>query len=438
VVQPITGDVGVALFITFVLLACSALVSGSEVAYFSLSPRNIKELQGSSGSQSKKVLALLERPHSLLATILIANNLFNLAIIILSAFIIGELIPLDPDSSRTANILHLLLNVGLVTFVIVVFGDIMPKIYAQSANVSFARMMSGPLMVLRQVFKPLSRLLVSSTRIIERRLGGNNGTSVSLEQLDQAIDISTKEGASKEEIRILKGIVKFGGIGVTQVMTSRLDIVAVDEGSDFDELRRIVRESGYSRLPVYKGIIDRITGILYTKDLLPFLDENARFKWQALIRTPYFVPETKRIENLLREFQTKGTHMAIVIDEYGGTTGIITLEDIMEEIIGEIKDEFDPALEINFQRIDERTYVFEGKTLINDFCKVTGLKADTFDDVIGESDSLAGLLLELTKRIPRVHEKINYQNFTFEVMTASKKQVQSIKVHIGENEEAVA
>ena len=436
-VQPVTGEAGIALLVVVVLLVGSALVSGSEVAFFSLSPKNVKDLRGQKSTVSTKVLTLLERPRLLLATILIANNLFNLAIIILSYFVIGQIFP-AADDSASQQLLHLLLNVGLVTFVIVVFGEIMPKIYAQSANVSFAKRMAGPILLLRKLFRPLSRLLVSSSRLIERRLARHNGSHLSLEDIHQAIDLTAKGTTSREEVNILKGIVKFGGITVTQVMTPRMDIVGLDDQTDFDRLRTKVREAGYSRFPVYKESIDTIGGILYSKDLLQFLDENVKFRWQSLIRPAFFVPETKRIDALLREFQTKGTHMAIVIDEYGGTSGIITLEDIMEEIIGEIKDEFDPASEINFQKIDERTYIFEGKTLINDLCKVLDLKPETFDEVIGDSDSLAGLLLELTKRIPRVNEKVSYRNFTFQVMAASKKRIQSVKIHVGENAEAVA
>lgn len=415
------------------MLLVSALISGAEVAFFSLSPRDLKELQAENGHRARNVLALLERPRYLLATLIIGNNLLNLGIIILSTVILSTFLPADLDYWQ-----KVLIEVGLVTFVIVVFGEIIPKIYAQQVNVAYAKTVSGFVLLLRVLFKPLSRLLVNSTRFIERRLGNKPSSKVSVEELHQAIDITAQEDTTREEVNILKGIVKFGGIGVTQIMTSRLHIIAVDETIDFTELKRMVNEHGYSRLPVFRENIDSVTGILYLKDLLTHMNESAQFKWQSLIRPAFFVPEAKKIEDLLREFQTRGIHMAIVVDEYGGTSGIATLEDVMEEIIGEIKDEFDPASEINFQKLNDRTYVFEGKTLIGDFCKVLGLKPDTFDDVIGDSDSLAGLLLELTKRIPRVRERVSYQHFTFEVMTASKKHVQSIKVHIGENEEAVA
>lgn len=428
-----TGEVWLALFILVVLLLCSAVISGAEVAFFSLSPKHLKELQAQRGIRARNALTLLERPRYLLATLLISSNLLNLGIIILSAFIVSSLLPED-----MALWARLLINVGAVTFIIVLFAEIMPKIYAQQVNVNYAKAVAGLILFLRSLFKPLSRLLVNSTRIIERRLGNKPSAKVSTDELHQAIDITARTGTSREEVSILKGIVKFGGIGVTQIMTPRMDIVAADEQTDYETLKKIVREHGYSRLPVFRETIDAITGILYVKDLLRHMEEDAQFKWQTLIRPAFFVPEAKKIEDLLREFQERGTHMAIVVDEYGGTSGIATLEDVMEEIIGEIKDEFDPASEINFQKVDERTYVFEGKTLINDFCKVLGIAPDTFDEVIGDSDSLAGLLLELTKRIPRVRERVNYRHFTFEVMTASKKQVQSIKVYVGESEEAVA
>jgi gliding motility-associated protein GldE len=430
---PLTGEVGFAVFVVAVMLLVSALISGAEVAFFSLSPRDLKELQAEDGIRSRNVLSLLERPRYLLATLIIGNNLLNLGIIILSTVVLSAVLPADIVYWQ-----KVLIEVGLVTFVIVVFGEIIPKIYAQHVNLAYAKATSGFVLLLRTVFKPLSRLLVNSTRFIERRLGNKPSAKVSVEELHQAIDITAQEDTTREEVNILKGIIKFGGIGVTQIMTPRMDIIAVDETIDFTELKRMVHEHGYSRLPVYRENIDSVTGILYLKDLLKHMNEGAHFKWQSLIRPAFFVPEAKKIEDLLREFQTRGIHMSIVVDEYGGTSGIATLEDVMEEIIGEIKDEFDPASEINFQKLNDRTYVFEGKTLINDFCKVLSLKPDTFDDVIGDSDSLAGLLLELTKRIPRVREKVSYLHFTFEVMTASKKQVQSIKVHIGENEEAVA
>ena len=426
--QPFTGDAAIAIFAMIGFLFCSALVSGAEVAFFSLSQKNINELQESDDTIAHRVLNLLERPRLLLATILIANNLFNISIIIISYYIINMLF------TFSNMVLEFFVNAVLVTFIIVLFGEVIPKVYANYNNISFAKKISGPIMFLRKIFHPLGMVLVSSTRFIEKKMQSNGG-NITLDEIDRAIDITVDESTTKEEISILKGIVKFGNINVKQVMCSRMDIVGIDVESNFSEVLEIVIDSGYSRIPVFNENIDNIEGILYTKDLLSYMEEKEDFRWQELLRTPFFVPEYKKIEDLLAEFRSKQTHMAVVVDEYGGTAGLVTLEDIMEEIIGEIKDEFDDAEEIKYQKIDSNNYIFEGKTLINDFSRIIGVKPDVFDPVKGEADTIAGLILEYVKRIPDHNEEISYQNFRFRILSVTKKRIQRVKVTIIEDED---
>jgi len=427
--QPLTLEIYIALAITILLIFASAIVSGAEVAFFSLGKQNIKELKGSKQSRDQLLLSLLNMPRTLLATILIANNLFNIGIVVTTYFIISSIFIFDDPWAQFA------VEVVFVTFLLVVFGEVVPKILANYRKLEFAHFSAPVLGVLRKIFNPLSRVLVRSTQLIEKRLAKKQGTHfVTREEIDHAIELARDESTTEEEIDILKGIVKFGDITVKQIMRSRVDLVAIDRESSFDEVLRIVRESGYSRFPVYENDLDHIIGFLYAKDLLGYLNKDASFDWVPLLRPSFFVPESKKIEELLREFQRKRIHMAVVVDEYGGTSGIVTLEDIMEEIIGEIEDEYDVEEAGFFEKIDENTFIFEGKTLINDFCRIMGIDSHLFDEIKGDSDSLAGLLLELFQRMPEEGESVRYNKYRFEVLDVSERRIEKVKITVIDDE----
>ena len=430
------------------LLACSALISGSEVAFFSLTANDFERLEQENGKKSKHILALKDKPRKLLATILISNNFINIAIVILSEFVLMSLIPLDafnniatgwlslwgtpsPESVEYwAGVIGFFITVVGVTFLLVLFGEVAPKAYAKVNNLKLARRMAGPLTFLQGFFTPISAALVTTTKVIEKRLARTTHTSplASREDIDEAIELTvSQEQDAGQEVDILKSIVKFGDVTVKQIMRSRVDVVAVDFRIDYYELLAVIRESGYSRIPVYDNDFDNVTGILYVKDLLGHLNEARGFEWQSLIRTDvYYVPEAKKIQDLLKEFQQQHLHMAVVVDEYGGSSGIVTLEDIMEEVIGEIRDEFDDEVEVVFKKIDDYNYLFEGKTLLNDVCRIVGIDTSTFNDVKGEADSLAGLILEITGVMPKADEEIPYENFTFKIVSVSKRRIEQI------------
>lgn len=425
--NPLTEEIIIALLCMLLLLLGSAMVSGSEVAFFSLGKSKLTDLNDND-RKVQRLLNLLERPRLLLATILIANNLFNIGIIILSAFVLNLWLGFGEPDSEISPLLEFAIGVLLVTFLLVLFGEVIPKVYANYHNVNFALSMAGPLLFMRNVFRPLAMVLVNSTKVLEKRLSRHQKMQVTREEVDHAIELATDEQTSPEEKEILKGIVKFGDITVKQIMHPRMDIVAIDHEQPFSEVFSIVLESGFSRIPVYKDNLDQIQGILYAKDLLKYLDQPDTFAWQSLVRKVFYVPETKKIEHLLKEFQLKHIHLAIAVDEYGGTSGIVTLEDIMEEIIGEIKDEYDIQEELEYEKISDKEYLFEGKTLINDLCKVMNIKTDYFDDVKGDADSLAGMLLELFQKMPEQNEQADYNNFTFEVLSVTRKRIQQVKV----------
>lgn len=431
--NPLTEEIIIALLAMVLLLLGSAMVSGSEVAFFSLGQSRLNELNGQD-KKVKRLLYLLERPRLLLATILIANNLFNIAIIILSAFVLNLWLGFGGPESEVSPVLEFAIGVLLVTFLLVLFGEVIPKVYANYHNVNFALSMSGPLLFMRNIFQPLAMVLVNSTRVLEKRLSQHQNMQVTREEVDHAIELATDANTTPEEKEILKGIVKFGDITVKQIMHPRMDIVAIEVEEPFSEVFKIVLESGFSRIPVYQDNLDQIDGILYAKDLLKYLDEPDTFEWQKLIRRVFYVPETKKIEHLLKEFQHKHIHLAIAVDEYGGTSGIVTLEDIMEEIIGEIKDEYDIQEELEYEKINDGEYIFEGKTLINDLCKVMNIKSDYFDEVKGDADSLAGMLLELFQKMPEQGETADYNNFSFEVLSVTKKRIQQVKVMLQNGE----
>ncbi|MCB9298630.1 MAG: gliding motility-associated protein GldE [Lewinellaceae bacterium] len=430
------------------LLACSALISGSEVAFFSLTPNDFERLEQENGKNSQRILALKDKPRRLLATILISNNFINIAIVILSEFVLMRIIPPDtfeqwaahitnlwgqPEPSRVAYwswLISFLITIVGVTFLLVLFGEVAPKVYAKINNLRLAKVMARPITFLLNLLGPLNNALVNTTRIIERRLATTapGGSLASREDIDEAIELTvSQEKDAAQDVDILKSIVKFGEVTVKQIMSSRVDVVAVDFRIDYHELLKVVQESGYSRIPVYENDFDNVTGILYVKDLLGHLNEGNDFEWQQLIHTDvYYVPEAKKINDLLKEFQKEHLHLAIVVDEYGGSSGIVTLEDIMEEIIGEIKDEFDDELEVVFKKIDDYNYLFEGKTLLNDVCRIVGIDTNTFDEAKGEADSMAGLILELTGVIPKPDTEIPYNQFRFKIVSVSRRRIEQI------------
>lgn len=413
--------------IVVVLFGLSALVSGSEVAYFSLSSDQIKESKDSDSSQIRKIAQLLSNPKRLLATILILNNFVNIAIVMICTYFTWQV-----TGSKNTNGAILISLTAMVTIAIVFIGEIVPKIYANQNNFAFARHTSGLLLVSYNFFKPLSWLLMSISNIIEKRIE-KKGYNVSVDELHHALELTTEGETTEEEKGILKGIVNFGTLSVKQIMKSRLDITAVDLSSNFHDLMELVKNTGYSRLPVYNETMDKIEGILYIKDLLPYLAEDESFEWQALLRPGFFVPETKKIDTLFNDFQEKRVHIAIVVDEYGGTSGMITLEDVIEEIVGEINDEFDEDTDIPYNKLDNNTFIFEGKTSLMDFCKVTGIDHSVLDEAKGESESVGGLLLEINSKLPKSGEKIYFQNFVFTVVAVSDKRIKRVRVFINDN-----
>ena len=425
-----TLGIAAGLLFMILLLAISAAISGSEIAFFSLGPAHLSDLKNdNSNKRSQMVLMLLERPKKLLATILIANNFANVSIILLSSYIINSLF----DFSHSP-IMGFLFQVVIITSAILLFGEIMPKIYATQYSMKTANIMAMPMNFLVKFFSPLSMVLVKSTNMIDKRIN-RKGHEITIDDLSEALDITTSNtNTPEEDKKILKGIVKFGDIEVTEIMRSRIDVTALDEKTPFDVLLETIVEAGYSRIPIYHESFDNVTGILYIKDILPHIDKPADFNWQQLQRNVFFVPENKRISDLLHEFQARQIHMAIVVDEYGGTSGMVTMEDILEEIVGEINDEFDiEADNLPFLKIDDNNYIFEGKTLLNDFCKALGIQDRIFSDAKGESDTLAGLMLELAGRIPVKNESIQFENFTFQAETVDKRRIKRVKVTFDHN-----
>lgn len=411
----------ISLALVVLLLFASAMVSGSEVAFFSLNPSDINQLEESKSRHDKSVIRLLSIPDRLLATILIANNFINVAIVILSSFISKSLF----DFTEYPDWVNFLVQIVIITALIILFGEIIPKIYANRSALKFSGIMAGPLVFLDKLLWPLSFLLISSTSVVNRRLSNKN--AISVDDLSDALDLAT-DTESEEEL-ILKRIVKFGNIDVTEIMKARIDVIAIDIDNKLSDIMPVIIEHGYSRIPVYHESLDNIKGILYIKDILPHLQKSDRFNWQSLIRPPYYVPETKKIDDLLKEFQANKIHMAIVIDEYGGTQGIVTLEDILEEIIGEIVDE-DDEVEDHYRKIDHENYIFEAKIQLNDFYKVIEVDEDVFEDIRGDADTLAGVILELKGEIPKLNDKVTYKYFTFRIESVDKRRIKKIHVKI--------
>jgi len=418
---PVTTGVIIAIAGIIALLCVSAMMSGSEVALFSLNPSQKNLIREKNTGRSKEVIRLLSHPERLLATILITNNFVNIAIVIICTYIFNDIMHISD-----APWLEFLIQVVVVTFIILFFGEILPKLYANLSPVKVALLLAFPLELCTKIFYPLSSFLILSTSIVRKRLV-KKGENLSMEQLSDALELAGDD--ITEDKTILEGIIKFGNIEVRGIMKSRIDVTAVDIQSRFSDLIRNVIDSGYSRIPVYAENFDNIKGILYIKDLLPHLNKGDSFKWQSLIRPSYYVPENKKIDDLLREFQTKKIHMAIVVDEYGGTSGIITLEDILEEIVGEISDEADED-DIIYKKIDNKTFIFDGKILLNDFYKITDIPDNLLDPVKGDADTLAGLILEIKGEFPKAGDKIKYDRLHFSIESVDKRRIRQIKLEI--------
>ncbi len=416
----------VLIMLLICLLFLSFVLAGAEVAFFSLTHKDINILRSKQQPPYQRIVDMLEEPKVLLGSLLIANSFINISIIIISNLLIDQMFNFEQFNAAWVEFL---IKVIAVTFILVLFGEVMPKVLATQNNIRFAKDFGGIVQFLTYLTSGISKRLVKYSDIIERKLSTRTNGAYSLEELDHAIDITTENTASENEKNILKGIVKFGNITVKQVMKTRVDVHGIDDETSFAKLMESVRELHYSRIPVFKEELDNVVGMIHTKDLLPFLDEADDFNWHSLIRPPYFVHEQKLIEDLLNDFQLKRIHFAVVVDEFGGTSGIVTLEDILEEIIGDIKDEFDEE-ELGYKKIDDLNYIFEGKTMINDVCKIMGLGADTFESLKGESDSLAGLILEIAGEIPLAATVIGSGDFEFTVLEVAKNRINKIKVTI--------
>ncbi len=419
--HPLTLGVIISVIIVLLLLLTSALISGSEVAYFSLSPSEKGKLKKKNKTHHR-VLENLEKPETLLATILVTNNFVNVGIIILTAYISDNLI-----TFVNAPILEFIFQVVVITFFLLLFGEIFPKVYASHFALAFAKMMALPLLTLSKIFKPINSLLILSTGFVNRRMHKHR-KNISIDDISQALELTSDHELSDEK-DILEGIVKFGNKSVSEIMKPRVDVVAIEIKTEFDEVIHMINDSGYSRIPVYIDSFDNVSGILYIKDLLAHSHKTKAFKWQTLIRPPFYVPDTKKISSLLEEFQKNKIHLAIVVDEYGGTSGIVTLEDILEEIVGEISDEFDEE-EHFFTKIDENTFLFDAKVLLGDFYRITNCNDTIFDEVKGDADTLAGLILELRGEIPKQNETIQCKQFIFTIKQVDNRRIKEIKVSI--------
>ena len=423
--QPIDYHLILSLLALVFLLFLSALISGSETSFFSLNNVQLKDIDLMDTPKSNMLVKLISKPKHLLATILIANNFVNVAIVILSSYITAMIF-----NFSEFPVLGFFIEVILVTFILLLLGEITPKIYASQYNVRFALMVTKPLFYIHKLLFPLSRILAFSTAIVDKRIV-KKGHDISKSELDEAIELTAGEDSSKEEKEMLKGIVKFADMETSEIMKARVDISAISSVVSFKEVMQTVIKSGFSRIPVYTDSLDNIKGILYIKDLLPYFDKPSTFEWNHLKRQVFFVPENKKVNELLQEFREKKIHLAIVVDEYGGTSGLITLEDILEEIVGEINDEFDDLnANVDFEKIDEATYIFAAKTSIIDFSKVIDVDEDIFDDIEGDYDSLAGLFLEIFRDIPKKGSNVSYLNYKFEVIELDYKRIKKIKVNI--------
>ncbi|MHA7863177.1 gliding motility-associated protein GldE [Flagellimonas marinaquae] len=415
-----SGVFTIKIVVLVLLLACSALISAAEVALFGLSQTDVNEMQESNSSRSKIIVDLLAKPKKLLATILITNNAINIGIVLLFSSI-GNTIFAEIDGT-----LRFLLEVVVATFLILMFGEILPKIYANRNRVQFSQLIAVPLKVLNYIFTPLSSPMRSVTLYMEDKLGKKK-SNLSINHLSQALELASEGDTTKEEQKILEGIVTFGNTDTKQVMCPRIDIFALNEKMKFPEVLEEIKENGYSRIPVFSENMDNVLGVLYVKDLLPYI-ERKNFNWMSLIREPYFVPENKKLDDLLLEFQDKKNHLAVVVDEYGGTSGIVTLEDIIEEIVGDISDEFDDE-DLVFSKLDDYNYVFDGKTALKDFYRVAKIEEENeFESQKGESETIAGFVLEISGSFPKIGEQVSFKDYLFVVESMDKKRLKRIKV----------
>ena len=425
--QGISLEMAICLVILCILLLCSALASASETAFFSLLPNDINEMENSDKRADKLVLELRSKPKQILATILITNNLINVTITIFSAYINSKIFDFG-DS----YLWEFIFNVVIITSLLLIFGEMIPKITAAKRARTLSRNLAPTIKVLVFVFKPLSSLLVKSTSLIDKRMAKKAPDQLSITDLTTAVDITTTEETPIEERTMLQGIATFGEKEVSDIMQPRVQLFGVKTSTEIDQLIDLIIEHGFSRIPVYEDTLDEIKGILYVKDLLPHIDDK-NFKWQDLLRPAFFVPENKKIDDLFRDFRAKKIHIAIVVDEYGGTSGLVTMEDVLEEIVGDIKDEFDAVAENqNYKKIDEKTYVFQAQTSLVDFCKVFDINEFYFEDIKGESDTLAGLILEMEGRIPQAGFSTSYKEFVFQIEKADKRRIIEIKVTYNE------
>lgn len=425
----ISSEIAISIFVVICLLMVSALVSGSEAAFFSLGPNEKEKLKTDDSKKGKTAFSLLKKPQELLATILITNNFANVGIVILSSSILNQAFPDDRDST-----FHLILEVFVITLVLLLLGEVIPKIYATKNALPFAKFMANPLYILSSA-PPISWLksfLVNGSNIIHKR-AKKKGVKISTDELEQALALTKEENTSDEEHRILEGIVKFGNTEVRQIMRPRMDIVAIEKEWDYKKVMDVILESGYSRIPVYENTFDNVIGLLFIKDILPFLNnEGKEINWLDLIRTPFFIPENKKIDDLLKEFQTKKVHMAVVVDEYGGASGLCTLEDVLEEIVGDITDEYDTD-EIIYTKIDENTYRFEGKTALVDVFKVLDIDGKDFDEIKGDAETLGGFLVENAGRILKNNESFMVGEIKLVVETSDKRRIKMVKIMIPKN-----
>ena len=415
---------GVALLI---LLLCSALISGTEVAFFSLSLTDLDTLSTDKKDEAL-IISLLEKPRKLLATILITNNFINILIVLLFATLAENLFgyfDYQIDVYFFQLPLRFLIEVILVTFLILLFGEVLPKVYASRNALRFSKLMSKFISSVNVLLTPFSLPLISLTKWVENRLGNKNN-SISVETLSQALELTSEGATTKDEQKILEGIVNFGNTETIQIMKPRIDIFALSDEESYEEVLQKILKNGYSRNPVYQENIDNIIGVLYAKDLLAHLDKK-NFKWQELIREPFFVPENRKLDDLLGDFRERKNHLAIVVDEYGGTSGLVTLEDVIEEIVGDINDEFDDD-DLSYSKIDANNFIFEGKTTIKDFCRVLDDEdEEIFEEAKGESETLAGFLLEISGKFPKKGEKLNFKNYTFTIEAVDVRRIQQIK-----------
>lgn len=427
-------EIWLSIVIIAVLLVCSALISASEVAFFSITHNDIEQFQKDKNSAKGRIMKLLNRPDYLLSTILISNNFVNIGVILTANFLFTKVLPTDIPSW-----LHTIITVVLVTFMLVLFGEVAPKVYASSNKLRIAKLTAQPFLFLWVAFHPLNWFLANSTNVIkkrlEKRMGNGSHNIMSDKDIEQAIELTvgdTKYAA--QDIGLLKSIVKFGNTNVKNVMQSRIDIVAVDNNSSFTDLISLLRQSNYSRVPVYDESLDKIVGVIHAKDLIEHFDKGDDFDWRALTRPAFFVPENKKIDDLFAEFQNRRTHIAIVVDEYGGTSGLVTLEDILEEIVGEINDEFDEPEDLGYTKISESIYIFDGRTSINDVYRVLSIDSSLFDEVRGGAETIAGMLLVLNGAMPKKNAVISCKGFTFMVVNSSERRIETVKVTLPKSE----